>query len=60
MTPIRLSKQSQHSGDTSDFSIDELSSQGFDDVEKHSGWPFVECVVGIPSIYYFLLVLEFF
>lgn len=52
MTPIRLSKQSNYSGDTSpDFLIDELSSQGFYDVEKLSGWPFVECVVSVLSLY---------
>lgn len=54
MTPVRLSKQSANPGSTfPNFLIDDLSSQTFDD-QKHSGWPFVECVVSVSSIYYFM------
>ncbi|XP_015371225.1 PREDICTED: glycerophosphocholine phosphodiesterase GPCPD1-like [Diuraphis noxia] len=51
MTPIPLSKLSADSGDTSpntsSFIHEDSSSQGTDYIEKHFGWPYVECVVNI-------------
>lgn len=51
MTPVPLSKLSADSGDaspnTSSFIHEDSSSQGTDYIEKHFGWPYVECVVNI-------------
>lgn len=53
MTPKCLSKQSASSGDTyPDFLVDDMNPQAFDDFQKTSGWPIVECLVSVPSIYY--------
>lgn len=51
MTPVPLSKLSADSGDTSpntsSFIHEDSSSQGTDYIEKHFGWPYVECVVNL-------------
>lgn len=51
MTPIPLSKITANSGDTSpstnSFFYDDSNSIVTDDLNKHPGWPFVECMVNI-------------
>lgn len=49
MTPIPLTKLSANEGDISpeanSFLLDDSNSIAADDIQKHSGWPFVEYVV---------------
>lgn len=71
MTPVPLTKLSVNdediSPDANSFLLDDSNSIAADDIQKHSGWPFVEYVVSTveelkkQNIYvvdYIILILE--